>query len=66
MKIQLNGREHELAKAVSVAELLQMLRIPSAGTAVVVGGAVIATAEHPTRTIAENDRVDIVRAIGGG
>jgi sulfur carrier protein len=66
MKILLNGKEHELAQGQSVAALLQTLKVPPAGTAVVVDGAVVPAADHARRALAEGNRVDIVRAIGGG
>jgi sulfur carrier protein len=66
MKIELNGKEHDLARAMSVEEFLQSIKIPPAGTAVVINGGVIAREQQPTHRIAAGDRVDIVRAIGGG
>jgi sulfur carrier protein len=66
MKIQLNGKEHDLAGAASVAELLQQIKIPPTGTAVVINGAVVAGSQHAAHTLSEGDCVDIVRAIGGG
>ena len=64
--INLNGEQHEIAETRTVAELLEELGIPSAGTAVAVDGAVVPQDRHSSFTIAGGERVDVLRPIGGG
>jgi sulfur carrier protein len=66
MKIVINGNEREVAEETIVAKLLLDLAIPPAGTAVAVNGAIVPQVEHESRIVAEGDRVDVLRPIGGG
>ncbi|MFA5811536.1 MAG: sulfur carrier protein ThiS [bacterium] len=66
MKIILNGKEHELNIEMPLTQLLHQLDVPRAGTAVAINGAIVPRDRHDTHKLVERDRVDILRAIGGG
>ena len=66
ISITLNGESRKIAEAKTVAELLDDLDIPTAGTAVAVNGVVVPHDRHGTLTIAGGERVDVLRPIGGG
>jgi sulfur carrier protein len=65
-KIMLNGKEHDFEGEVNIAELLRELKLPSAGLAVAVNDSVISNDEHPTHRLNDGDRIEIIKAIGGG
>lgn len=66
MNIKLNGNSHQLGESTTVADLLCELKLPGAGVAVAINDEVVPRDTHATRTVHENDRVEIIRAIGGG
>ena len=67
MCIQVNGSSLETA-ARSVAELVTEVLGPVSvdGVAVAIGGTVIRGGEWTTTRLVEHDRVEIIRAVGGG
>lgn len=67
MRFVVNGSERESA-ARFVAELVaEVLSGKSAdGVAVAVQDVVVRRAEWPTRLLVEGDRIEIIRAVGGG
>jgi sulfur carrier protein len=64
--ITVNGVPQRTAREASVATLLSALDVPAKGVAVAVNRAVIARSRWPDHPLNAGDRVDIVRAIGGG
>lgn len=66
MKIRLNGETHEVTRGATVAILLDELGIRREGVAVEINLSVIPKADFDTRVIDEDDRVEIVRFVGGG
>ena len=66
MKIIVNGEESTVEQGTTIAALLHRLDIPVAGTAVAIGDAIVSREVHDTRPLIDGDRVEIMRAIGGG
>lgn len=66
MQIQLNGQTTDCPDGCTVAELLERLNIPTAGTAVARNDTVVRKAEYASTTLAPGDRVEIIRAVAGG
>ncbi|MEI6519337.1 MAG: sulfur carrier protein ThiS [bacterium] len=66
MKIVLNGKEIEIADNSTVAQLLAINNIPTAGTAVACNDKVVKKSTHETTILCEGDRVEIIRAVAGG
>ena len=67
MKVVVNGETKDLAASVSLAEVVSQTgaRGPR-GVAVAVNGEVIPKSAWPTVSLSENDRVEVLAAIGGG
>jgi sulfur carrier protein len=66
MQIELNGQAHTLAQGQTLAQLVASLELTGKGIAVAVNRQVVPLQQWPQRLLAEADRVDVVRAIGGG
>ena len=66
MKIVVNGKEHEVADGLSVDGLLTHLGIRREYTAVAVNREVTPKSAYATTRLAEGDKVEIVRPMGGG
>ena len=65
MKITLNGKSQELAEAVDVARLLEILAVKPE-VAVAINGEVVRRQDWGETALVEGDVVEIVRAVGGG
>ncbi len=63
--ITVNGEQKTIQVNTSLAELLQLLNIEGR-LAIDVNGKIIPRSAHAAYQLAENDRVEIVHAIGGG
>ncbi|MGB7481954.1 MAG: sulfur carrier protein ThiS [Burkholderiaceae bacterium] len=66
IEIELNGAPHALAPPHSLQQLVESLALAGKGVAVAVNREVVPRQQWPQRTLQPRDRVDIVRAIGGG
>ncbi len=65
MLIVLNGEERDVAPGCTVAGLLRDLGL-TGRLAVEVNAQVVPRSLHAARVLVEGDRVEVVRAIGGG
>ncbi|WP_025916816.1 sulfur carrier protein ThiS [Herminiimonas sp. CN] len=66
IEIELNGVPHPLPAAHSLEALMASLDLAGKGVAVAVNREVVPRQQWPQRQLQPQDRVDIVRAIGGG
>jgi sulfur carrier protein len=66
MKIQLNGEERRLEQPLTVAELLERLGYGGQRVAVEVNREIVPRSRHADVVLKDADRVEVVRAIGGG
>jgi sulfur carrier protein len=66
IKIFLNGELREIPENLSVKELFSLLELPSKHCAVEVNKEIIFKANWDTKILDKEDKVEIVRAIGGG
>jgi sulfur carrier protein len=66
MKILLNGRDYEVPAGTTVAGLIKLREIKTPAYAVERNKEVVFRKEHVTTTLQENDKVEIVVAVGGG
>lgn len=66
MKILLNGTEKILPGAPSVGSLLQGLGLADKRVAVEVNCEIVPRSQYAGRVLSDNDRVEVVVAIGGG
>jgi sulfur carrier protein len=66
VEIFVNGEKRPVSEPLTLVELLQQLGLAEARVAVAVNRRVIPRSEHPGYRLQGHDRVEIVRAIGGG
>jgi sulfur carrier protein len=66
MEIELNGAPHPIATNQSVQDLVASLELSNKALAIAVNREVVPRHLWPQRVLQPSDRVDIVRAIGGG
>lgn len=66
MRIFLNGEERSLERPLTVSELLETLELGGHRVAVEVNREIVPRSRHANLVLNENDRVEVVRAIGGG
>ena len=66
MNIILNGKPHSLAAACTISELIAQLGLSEKRLAVEVNLDIIPRSEHEAHTLQDNDKVEVVHAIGGG
>jgi sulfur carrier protein len=66
MEIELNGAPHPIAENQNLQDLIAALELSSKALAVAVNREVVPRQLWPQRMLQARDRVDIVRAIGGG
>jgi sulfur carrier protein len=66
MRIHLNGKPIDLPAASTVAQLLLQQGLAERRVAVEVNGAIVARNAHAAQQLQEDDRVEIVHALGGG
>lgn len=66
MKIQLNGKPHDIADSTSVAALLEQLQLRAEVVAVEVNLDVIPRDTRAQRMLKEGDQVEVVKFVGGG
>lgn len=66
MRLIINGQERRAPALSSVAELAAWLQLPAFGSAIELNGEVIRKAEHQATRLKEDDRLEVVRLVGGG
>lgn len=66
MKIMLNGQEKRLTAPVTIAALLQEMGFSERHVAVEVNREIVPRSRHNEFELKDNDRVEVVFAIGGG
>lgn len=66
MNIQLNGDRRTTGSATTVAGLLDELGLADKRVAVERNGELVPKSRHADQAIEDGDRIEIVRAIGGG
>lgn len=66
IKIILNGEDSCVDHGTTISELLRQMEIPAAGTAVAIGDTVVSRDEHDTHELNDGERIEVIRAIGGG
>ncbi|MQA20687.1 sulfur carrier protein ThiS [Rugamonas rivuli] len=64
--IELNGAPHQVPPRQTLGELIAALSLTGQALALAVNRAVVPRQQWPQRELQPQDKVDIVRAIGGG
>ena len=65
-KIQLNGDTYEINKGTNINELLNKLKIQKNKVAIEVNGEIVEKKKYHNLILNKDDKVEIVRFIGGG
>lgn len=65
MRIVVNGETRELRAGATVAELLEDLRL-GGRLAIELNAEILPRSRHAERVLTEGDRLEIIRAVGGG
>ena len=65
-KIQLNGDSFEINNGTNLNELLNKLKIQKTKVAIEVNGEIIEKNKYPNLILNKDDKVEIVKFIGGG
>lgn len=66
MTIQVNGDPMELSEGATILQLLEKLQLSPDGVAVALNLEVVPRTQHAEVTLRQNDRIELVRAVGGG
>jgi sulfur carrier protein len=66
VKLHINGECRETPALQTVADLAAWLGLPAFGSAVELNGEVIRRAKHAATPLKEDDRLEVVRLVGGG
>ena len=66
LDIEVNGEAHRVPAPITLRELLGLLELPDQGIALAVNRSVVPRQQWAERQVAGSDRIEIVRAIGGG
>lgn len=66
MKVRINGNLKEIDSIRTIAELLDVLRIPANSALIEQNGNVIARLDFPTAAVTDGDAIEIVRMVAGG
>ena len=66
VSIELNGASHQVPPQQTLAQLVDALSLTGQALALAVNRSVVPRQQWPARVLQPRDKVDIVRAIGGG
>ena len=66
MTVILNGDPREISRATNVAELVTELGLPAPAILIEHNGLALRRDEWTSRTLAEGDRLELVRIVAGG
>lgn len=66
MQVQVNGERMELPGGATIAVLIEHLTLAGKRVAVEVNEDIVPRSQHPSFTLSDGDRVEVVHAIGGG
>jgi sulfur carrier protein len=66
MQIEINGEVRQVADALTVSALLQMLGVGDGPVAVERNREIVPRAEHPSTQLADGDKLEVVHFVGGG
>jgi len=64
--IHLNGALHEVVQGTSLRQLVEHLKFNHGRIAIEVNKEIVSRSEHESFLLSENDKVEIIHAIGGG
>ena len=66
MTLTVNGEAREIARATNVSELIEELGLPAPATLVEHNGLALRRDEWLAHTLADGDRIELIRIVAGG
>ena len=66
MNIAINGEQHTLEDGLNLQHLISLLELEDKRLAIEVNQDIVPRSEHASYILKQDDRVEIVQAIGGG
>lgn len=66
MNISINGEQRTLEEGLTLQQLIAMLELEDKRLAIEVNQEIVPRSEHASYTLKQDDKVEIVQAIGGG
>jgi sulfur carrier protein len=66
MRVHVNGEEREVEDGLTLAALLDFLKVEKARVAVEVNAEIVRRALHAQTTLKSGDQIEIVTFVGGG
>lgn len=66
MTVRVNGEDCEVVAPVALTALVKRFGFPIEAVAVAVNGEVVPRRQLPERMVCEGDRIEVIRAVGGG
>jgi sulfur carrier protein len=66
MRVTINGKPHEAAGSLSLAQAVGVLTTAQSGVAAAVNGAVVRRGAWETTALADGDEVEVLTAVQGG
>lgn len=66
MKVYINQNETEVPEGITVQELLDRQQIAAEGTAMAIDNKLVPKSEWSNRTLADGDKITLIRATFGG
>jgi len=66
MRVRVNGEDYQLPEALTVGELVERVGLADQRIALELNREIVPRSEYASTKLHEDDRVEIVRAIGGG
>lgn len=66
MKVYINQNETEVPEGITVRELLDRQQIAAEGTAIAIDNKLVPKSEWSNRTLADGDKITLIRATFGG
>jgi len=65
-KIQLNGKEVEIQRNLSIKDLIKRYRLKENKIAIELNGTILPKDHYKNKKVKNNDKIEIVQFIGGG
>jgi len=66
LNVIVNGDDKTIEAGATVADLVHLLELEGKRIAVELNMEIVPRSEHPTTTLSQGDKLEIVHAIGGG
>lgn len=66
MNIQVNGKSLEVVESLTIIDLIKQLNYQDQRIAIEINEAIIPKSSHGEFVISDNDKIEIIKAVGGG